>query len=154
MNLSLQVTGKAALKAAVDELFSDLEDAITEAVEDTLVRMKRTAEKEVPVDYGDLRASLRTELERMAGQYIEAKLKAGGSDSDAPYAIYVHEGTGKFARGGNGRQTPWTYYDERRDQFVTTEGQPPNPFMERAFKQNIKYFERRVKTAAREVLSS
>jgi phage gpG-like protein len=43
------------------------------------------------------------------------------------YASYVEHGTGKFAIGG--RQTPWTYYDERTKRFYTTSGMKMCPFM-------------------------
>lgn len=48
------------------------------------------------------------------------------------YAPYVHEGTGIYARKGNGRKTPWIYKDERTDKFYTTSGQKPKQFLQKA----------------------
>ena len=60
------------------------------------------------------------------------------------YAGYVHEGTGIYARNGNGRQTPWTYRTAD-GKYYTTEGQKAVPFLEAAVEDNhegiIKVFE-------------
>ena len=50
--------------------------------------------------------------------------------------IYIHEGTGKYAKNGNGRQEPWVYKD-RQGNWHTTEGMKPNPFLEDALYDSI-----------------
>lgn len=80
------------------------------------------------IDDGTLRASIHPvfdEDEMVA--YVVTELH---------YAIHVHFGTGKYAEGGGGRQTPWVYFDEKRQQFFVTEGMPANPFLRRAFDRN------------------
>lgn len=47
------------------------------------------------------------------------------------YAPYVHEGTGLYAKNGNGRKTPWAYADES-GVLHWTWGQHPNPFLQDA----------------------
>ena len=53
------------------------------------------------------------------------------------YAVYVHQGTGLFAREGNGRthDLPWHYQDAEGN-WHSTRGQHPNPFLERALDEN------------------
>jgi len=47
------------------------------------------------------------------------------------YAPYHHEGTGLYAKNGNGRKTPWAYKDESGNLHWTW-GQHPNPFLQDA----------------------
>lgn len=53
------------------------------------------------------------------------------------HAIYVELGTGKHAEGGKGRATPWWYFDERKDKFIRTSGQKPQPFVKPATENNL-----------------
>lgn len=48
------------------------------------------------------------------------------------YAIYVNKGTGIFAADGDGRQTPWVYFDPKSNEYYRTEGQKPVPYIENA----------------------
>ena len=51
------------------------------------------------------------------------------------YAIYVNKGTGIHAEDGNGRETPWTYYDPKSQKYYTTEGQKPQPYLKQAIEK-------------------
>lgn len=53
------------------------------------------------------------------------------------YAIYVELGTGKHAKEGKGRATPWWYFDKRKDKFIRTSGQKPQPFVKPATENNL-----------------
>ncbi|MDM0720058.1 HK97 gp10 family phage protein, partial [Clostridium perfringens] len=50
------------------------------------------------------------------------------------YAPYVHQGTGIYAKDGNGRKTPWKYKVEsgKYKGWHITKGQRPQPFLEKA----------------------
>lgn len=52
--------------------------------------------------------------------------------SNVPYAAYVEYGTGIYNLFGEGRQTPWVYYDEELGRYFKTEGQRPSLFLSRA----------------------
>jgi len=41
--------------------------------------------------------------------------------------------TGFGAENGKGRKTPWTYYNKKLGQWVTTSGMMPQPFLRPAF---------------------
>lgn len=45
------------------------------------------------------------------------------------YAPYVEYGTGIYAEGGKGRQTPWVYFSDKLGHFVTTRGMRAQPFI-------------------------
>jgi len=55
--------------------------------------------------------------------------------TNVKYAIYVEKGTGKYAEGGKGRQTPWTFVDDS-GKFWITAGQKPQPFLTPAAENN------------------
>lgn len=81
------------------------------------------AKKECPVDDGTLRADItsaidKDKLEAIVGNNVE-------------YAPYVHQGTGIFAKEGNGRQAPWVY-QSADGKWHTTKGQKPNLYLQRA----------------------
>lgn len=54
----------------------------------------------------------------------------------AEHAPYVELGTGIYAKDGNGRTTPWVYFNEATQSFVTTQGQEPKPFLEPSVMEN------------------
>jgi len=55
--------------------------------------------------------------------------------TNVEYAIYVEKGTGKYAEGGKGRQTPWAFYDDAGTFWITA-GQKPKPFLTPAVEDN------------------
>ena len=77
-----------------------------------------------PVNYGTLRASIRSEVEGNQGVV--------GTNTE--YAPYVEFGTGLFAENGDGRQTPWSYQDDNGE-WHTTVGQHPQPYLGLALNQ-------------------
>lgn len=67
----------------------------------------------------------------------------GRIGTNLEYAPYVHQGTGIYAVNGDGRQTPWLWYDAHGYYTGTNEagwmwtvGQQPQPFLVDAFEQN------------------
>lgn len=69
-------------------------------------------------------------------------MKVGTDDvrvgTNLKYAPYVEYGTGIHAEGGNGRKTPWTYYNEKLNKFFTTKGMKAQPFLRPALDENRK----------------
>lgn len=80
------------------------------------------AKKLCPVDSGDLRDSIR--LMNVRGGWLVM--------ADEDYAIYVHDGTGRYAQHGGGRMTPWTFTPDGGATWITTVGQRPQPFLTQA----------------------
>lgn len=79
---------------------------------------------------GNLQNSIQTEA------YVEDGVPQSETGPTASYAPYVEYGTGIFAEGGNGRQTPWVYKDEEGN-FHRTVGMAAKPFAEPGFQAAI-----------------
>lgn len=75
---------------------------------------------------GALRASKFSEVKKEGNEIV------GYVGYSSEYAPYVHEGTGIFAKNGDGRKEPWVYQDDRTGNFYTTSGQKPKEFLSKA----------------------
>ena len=86
------------------------------------------AKQNCPVDIGILRASITSETEVTASEIV------GRVGTNEEYGPYVHNGTGIYAKDGNGRKTPWGYTVRagKYKGFHWTQGQRPQPFLENA----------------------
>lgn len=86
------------------------------------------AKAQCPVDMGALRASIHSEVE------VTSEAIVGRIGSQLEYAPYVHQGTGIYAKEGNGRKTPWKWYGKigKYKGWHTTDGQKPQPFLQKA----------------------
>ena len=123
-----------------DEFIKSLEKATLKIVEETAKNMQKAvkhlegeAVKEAPIDEGQLRASMFSDVE------FDDKAITGYVANSVHYAPYVHNGTGIYAKDGNGRKTPWRYTVKRGKYAGThwTVGQKPKPFLENAKQKNI-----------------
>lgn len=119
----------------LDKLINNkLENRILKTLEAACQLVENKAKENCPVDDGTLRASITHTIKK------EGKKYEGIIGTNVDYAPYVHEGTGLYAVGGKGRQTPWTYKDAKGD-YHTTKGQKPQPFLKNAiedYKESIK----------------
>ena len=90
--------------------------------------VERTAKELAPVgNTSALRNSITSEWTAEEGRI----------GTNLEYAPYVHQGTGIYAVNGDGRtDVPWVYYDEATQQFYSTVGQHPQPFLADAFEMN------------------
>ncbi len=117
------------LENATGELIRLMENR----VEKTCLFVKGQAVKLSPSDTGQLRASMTCATE------IQKDCIRGVVGNTALYAPYVHQGTGIYAKDGNGRKTRWkvsTVYKGKKVYFWTY-GIRPNPFLERAVSENM-----------------
>ena len=109
-------------KSYADNVKQALAEAIERAKLATAIMAKAEAVLLAPVAPlygGTLRQSIDYDV-------LEDRVRIG---SFANYAVYVEKGTGIYAEDGNGRQTPWVYYDPKTDQYYWTRGQSPQPFI-------------------------
>lgn len=88
-----------------------------------------SSKRNCPVDLGQLRASITYQVKE------ESKEIVGFVGTPVEYGAYVHEGTGVYAKNGDGRQTPW-FYKNREGKTIKTIGQKPNPFIKKAVQEN------------------
>jgi HK97 gp10 family phage protein len=79
------------------------------------------AKRSAPVDTGTLRNSI-SHAVKENDVYI---------GTNQPYAAFVEYGTGIYASDGQGRQSPWGYYD-RDGKYHVTRGQKPHHMLKKA----------------------
>ena len=117
------------------EFAKSVDNATDQIIQDMKEKMDRSclvvegeARKNCPVDQGPLKASITSETETTEEEVI------GRVGSNLEYAPYVHNGTGIYAKDGNGRKTPWGYTVKagKYKGFHWTHGQKPQPFLENA----------------------
>lgn len=115
-----------------DEVKRAFENAFSTILEDIGQHIEGEAKDELEnsprhVDTSNLKNNI-------SHQVVEDE-KAVYIGTDVEYAIYVHEGTGKYASKGDGRQDPWAFVDEE-GKWHMTRGIKPNRFLMNAVKRN------------------
>ncbi|MBQ2289680.1 MAG: HK97 gp10 family phage protein [Bacteroidaceae bacterium] len=90
------------------------------------------AKMKTPVDTGRLRNSI---SHAVSGDdvYIGTNVQ--------PYAIFVELGTGIYASDGQGRKTPWAYYD-RNGKLHYTRGIKPHHMLKKAATEHTEEYKR------------
>ena len=88
--------------------------------------VEREARMNCPVNTGNLRSSITSE--------VEGNTATIGTNVE--YAPYVEFGTGLFAKNGDGRQdVPWVYRDDEGN-YHSTSGMKPQPYLLPALDDN------------------
>ena len=117
----------AELQAALARIQEQMPERLSECVDKACKAIEAEAKERCPANTGTLRASITSDVS------INKEVVTGKVGTNLDYAPYVHEGTGIYAKAGNGRKdVPWCYYDEAKQQFVYTKGIKPTPFLEEA----------------------
>lgn len=122
-----------AFKNSCKRVKKQVEKQILKNITKACLLIERDAKKNCPVDQGQLRASMTHDVNLSFGQII------GRVGNIAEYAPYVHQGTGIYAKDGDGRKIPWKYKAEggKYAGWHITKGQKPQPFLEKAKVDNI-----------------
>lgn len=102
---------------------------IEEGVKKACLVVEAEAKSTVKKDLGQLAGSIRSDIETK-GTEINGYVSA-----NTEYALFYHEGTGIYAKDGNGRKTPWMYQD-KNGKWIKTSGQKPKPFLKDAVEKN------------------
>ena len=110
---------------SVDSAMQLMIQGMREKMDQACLVVEGEARKNCPVDQGELKASITSETEVTEEEVI------GRTGSNLKYAPYVHNGTGIYAKDGNGRKTPWGYTVKagKYKGFHWTHGQRPQPFL-------------------------
>lgn len=111
---------------ATNAIIENLKKSMTQAV----MYLQGEAKENAPVNDGVLRASIDYNIE------ADETSVTGTVGSSEFYAPYVHQGTGIHAINNDGRKTPWVYKDPKTGNFYQTDGQDPNPFLQKAIDEN------------------
>lgn len=118
------------LLANIDKLPEALVTALAQSMELATELVEEDAVDRCPKKSTDLSTSIQHEV------IVSEAAVRGYVGSMSPHAVFVHEGTGLFAKDGNGRKdVPWVYCDDFGN-FHSTSGQKPNPFLQDAIDAN------------------
>ena len=115
----------------LDSTLSRLSNAIdkqklNEILQEACLLVERSAKQKAPKGRtGELRRSIASRVEGEEGVVY----------TPLEYAPYVEFGTGLFAEEGGRTDVPWSYKDEK-DEWHTTSGMPPQPYMRPALDEN------------------
>lgn len=120
------------LEKALEEFVAvRLPKSCSAAMEQACLVVEADSKKNCPINDGILRESITHALEE------DGETVIGYIGSNIEYAPYVHQGTGIYALMGNGRkEVPWTFYDSKKGEFVSTDGIQPTPFIQDAVEAN------------------
>lgn len=110
----------------LDVVLSGSQAAIRRAAEIIGGMAESYAKELCPVDTGNLRNSITHTTENNDHTVVIG--------TAVKYAGYIELGTGKYAEGGGGRQTPWRYHDKKG--WHTTSGMPPRPYLRPAIEKH------------------
>lgn len=119
----MEVLNLDKLQAKLDKI-ANIEQS-QQVLQKACLLVENEAKVNCPVDKGQLRQSITSEVEGNVGLV----------GTNVEYAPYVEYGTGIFASQGDGRQDPWSYQDAAGD-WHTTLGQKPQPFLNPALASN------------------
>lgn len=120
----------AELLANIDKLPEALVTALAQSMELATELVEADAVDRCPKKTTELSTSIQHEVVKNDSSV------RGFVGSMSLHAPFVHEGTGLYAKDGNGRKdVPWVYCDEFGN-FYSTSGQKPNPFLQDAVDAN------------------
>lgn len=142
MNVIVDIKGLPELNARLVAIANGSTEAMRNGAMTTMLRVVNQAKQLCAVRTGNLRSSI------TAGKLEDgAYASAGGGNGlrDVRYAIYVEYGTGIYAANGNGRQTPWTYFDGKN--FHKTHGSRPHSYFVPAVEASLPFAEQDMKSA-------
>lgn len=147
----VEILGLSELNARLVKIANGSMDAMKKGAMKTMLRVEREAKQLVPTSpHGGL---LKTSIHvGMLSDGAYASAGGGGGLNDIKYAVYVEYGTGIYAKNGNGRQTPWTYFDGKN--FWRTHGQKPQPYFTPAVEQAMGFAEADMKEAVDKLIGA
>ena len=130
----------------LDRLMAKLEkiskSSMDEALKKACLVVETEAKLRCPVLDGQLRQSITNEVDG----------ETGVVGSNLEYAPYVHQGTGIYAKNGDGRKERWSYVDANGKGHSTI-GQKPQPFLEQALDSKrediVEMFKKKIEEGAK-----
>lgn len=116
------------------EVIQAKDEAVAKALNVIGLVAERYAKEMCPTDTGRLKNSISHETD-------DDTVYVG---TNVEYAPYVELGTGKFAEGGGGRPTPWSYQDDKGN-WHTTNGMKPQPYLKPAIENHLDEYKQYLK---------
>lgn len=128
MPITMKLVGAEAMAKQLTKMGIDAGEPLAAAVHAGALLIQNSAKQKAPKRTSTLRRSIIVELGR-EGDQITAHI-----GPTVEYGKYMEFGTGKYAEGGNGRQTPWVYKVGGR--YFYSVGVKPKPYMRPAMDEN------------------
>ena len=122
-----------------DKIIADIERKAEKFVTEGGIKAQSEMKRRVPRRSGQLASSIHSET----GRDREGFFAETGTNKE--YAAHVEYGTGTF--NPEGRKTPWVYFDETRQAFVTTSGQKAQAFALPGWQAAVAWVKARAKEA-------
>lgn len=129
-SVKMSVVGGKELAARLASLGDHAPELMASALEAGALKIQNAAKQLAPKKTRTLSRSITIEIVTGSGGRIEARI-----GPSVEYGKYIEYGTGIYAEGGNGRQTPWVVKGAG-GKFFTTQGAKPRPYMRPAFDEN------------------
>lgn len=140
-SISVSLTGEKELYKALTSYKQSVVSTVQQQSNISAVNIENKAKKRAPVDMGRLRSSIRIRF------FVNAVTVAYDVFTDVFYALYQELGTGRYAKNGDGRKTPWAYKDPKTGKVIFTHGNKPHPFMFPAYEAERPKFAKRLEAA-------
>lgn len=128
----MRIRGLEQLLTKLETLGGNIEDTMRKSIDDCTTFVKDEARLRCPVDTGDLRQSILSETSVNGGKIT------GTVYTNMEYAPYIEFGTGSTGEESNYpakginlsyRQDSWSYYSEKLERWVTSNGIPAQPYL-------------------------
>lgn len=119
------MSDNADFAASIENATLEIIRRAAKNMEKACLTVERTAKQNCPVDLGQLRADIHSEV------LFNTEAITGIVGNSVVYATFVHNGTGIYAKDSNGRTTPWFVPLQEGGGFMT-KGQQPQPYLEDA----------------------
>jgi len=130
--IGIEGHGFPKFEREINNFTNDMIRGIKRVIAETAEMLVSQAKTLAPVDTGNLKNSI-------GARYFDDGLSAEVSVG-ADYALYIEFGTGIYALSGNGRKTPWVYFDKKRRQYVYTRGHAAQPFWAPSYVRAVRHF--------------
>lgn len=159
--MSFEIKGLDSLMKKLDALPGAVTQAVVDGENKTLADITATAKELCPVDTGQLRDSIEPYMDAHKAK-ADGGTISGAAGTDVEHGIFQEFGTGPVGENTpvagkspddvEHRQTGWTYYSEKLEQFIHTNGQPAQPFLYPASQQHAPELPGNIQKAAQERL--
>lgn len=136
MNIKIDIVSNRAI----------FEQAAQQAIENAMEQCGLLAEGYAQTELTNKKAvdtgALRNSITHKVVDSGESVAMYVGTNSE--YATYVEMGTGKYAKGGGGRQEPWAFQDVKGNWHMTS-GMKPRPYVKPAIADHASVYKEVIK---------
>lgn len=152
--MSESIKGLESFYRKLNNLPSGITKEVAKQVKREGKAVQANAKLLCPVQTGELRQSIKEKSELLEDDSVRSTVF-----TNKKYAAYVEFGTGPVGQENHEGISPevnpaytqkgWSYFDEEREQFIHTRGQPAQPYLYPALKNYEKTATKNIKNAVK-----